>query len=96
MAILRGFPPSFEQPEDFSRFCVTAFPGLRKHQFPVHRHIENASGGFHHHSFHVGEFPPQLGRQTGGPGFIVSNDAILDGHFHWASRSIGWSRWDES
>jgi hypothetical protein len=31
----------------------------------------------------------QLSRQTGSPGFVISDNAVLDCHMHWANALCG-------
>lgn len=64
--------------QDFPLLGMAAGAQLREHQRPVHRHLEGPARRVD--QMHVGarEGLPQLGRQTGGPGMVVSDDAVLD------------------
>jgi hypothetical protein len=44
----------------------------------VDLNFEHAAGGFDEFHFRVRVFLADLGRQTGSPGLVVSNDAIFD------------------
>ena len=59
----------------------TAGP-LGEDQSAVHRYLEYTTGGLDQAHLRLGEGLPQLGRQTGGPGLIVSNDAVFEGDLH--------------
>jgi hypothetical protein len=50
----------------------------------VHRDLEHAPRGFHETDLGIGKGLLQLGGQTGRPGLVVSNDAVLDGDAHGA------------
>jgi hypothetical protein len=62
---------------------------LRKHHRTVHRHLERPPGGLDQPDLGLGESLTQLGRQTGGPGMVVSDDAELNRDHHgrplWSS-----------
>jgi hypothetical protein len=66
------------------------FPGLGvAFQFPlgeeqpaVHHHFEHAARRLDQLDVGVRERATKLGRQTGGPGLVVSNDAVFDRHAH--------------
>jgi hypothetical protein len=55
---------------------------LRKHPSAVHFHLEDAAGRFDELDFRVRKGLADLGRQTGGPGLIVSDDAEFNGDAH--------------
>src|SRR6266705_2842132 len=48
----------------------------------VHFDVEDPAGGLDELDLRVREGAADLGRQTGGPRFVVSNDAVLDGYAH--------------
>jgi len=48
----------------------------------VHLHFEDAAGGLDEFDIRVGKRVAKLGRQTGGPRFVVSDDAVLDRDLH--------------
>jgi len=54
---------------------------LREHELPVHADLELAATSAHERGVEAALLL-DLGRQTGGPGKIVSSDAVtdLDGH----------------
>ena len=55
---------------------------LGKNDAAVHLHLEDAAGGLDELHFRVGKRVANLGRQTGGPRFVVSDDAVLDRDLH--------------
>jgi hypothetical protein len=61
---------------------------LREYEIPVHGYLEQATRRFDQTHLGIGISFLQLGRQTGGAGFIVSDNAILDGHLHGARHSL--------
>ena len=48
----------------------------------IDRDFEDATRGLHETDLGLGKGFFQLGGQTGRPGLVVSNDAILDGYAH--------------
>jgi len=63
---------------------------LGKHQPVVHGHLEPPTGRWDELDARARELPAKLGRQTGGPGLVVSDDAILyDGAHARSPRPIG-------
>lgn len=69
------------------RGMPTAGP-LGKDQGAIHRHLEHAARGLHQAHLRLGEELSKLGRQTGGPWLIVSNNAVFDGDLH--DGASGW------
>jgi hypothetical protein len=61
---------------------VSAEGPLGEHQGVALRDLEHPAGGLDQAYLRVGERLPELGRQTGGPGLIVSDDAEFDGDLH--------------
>jgi hypothetical protein len=57
---------------------------LRKHQHAVVGYLEHTTAPLQQLDRCVWKGPSNLGRQTGGPGFVVSNDAVADRDVHWA------------
>jgi hypothetical protein len=55
---------------------------LGKHAPPVQLHFEHAARRFDQLDLRIREGAADLGRQTGGPRLVVSNDAILDVYAH--------------
>ena len=56
---------------------------LREHEIAVNRHLEYPTGRLDQPDLGVRIGLLQLGRQTGGSGLVVSDNAILDRHLHW-------------
>jgi hypothetical protein len=67
---------------DLSRLGMPAERPLGEEELAVHRHLEDPAGARDETNLGVGELLLQLGRQTGGPWLIVSDDAVLDHHAH--------------
>ena len=87
-SVLAFLPPN--QSDDFTRLCMAARRRLGKHQPVVHGHLEPPTGRWDELDARARELPGKLGRQTGGPGLVVSDDAILDDGAHAHSpRPIG-------
>jgi len=57
-------------------------PFLGKDDAPVRLYLEDAAGGLNEFHFRMREGITNLGRQTGGPRFVVSDDAVLDRDLH--------------
>jgi hypothetical protein len=57
---------------------------LRKHPAAVHFDLENAAGRLDELDLRLRKGLADLGRQTGGPGLIVSDDAEFDRDAHEA------------
>jgi hypothetical protein len=55
---------------------------LGEDQLPVHFDLEHPARRWDEAHVRVREGLLQLGRQTGGPRLVVSDDAILDRHLH--------------
>ena len=60
---------------------------LGKDDAAVHLHLEDAAGGLDELHIRVGKRVANLGRQTGGPRFVVSDDAVLDRDLHGVNDS---------
>ena len=82
-----GLEPFSNQAQYLTRLGMTVQLVLGKNQLPVQRNFENATGSLHQAQFDAGILSPNLGRQTGGPGFVVSGNAILDAYQHRPSSS---------
>jgi hypothetical protein len=78
-----------DQLQDFPRLRVAPESLFREHQVAVHGYLEDATGGGHQPDLGVGYFLLQLGRQTGGSGLVVSDDAVFDDDPHALLLSIG-------
>jgi hypothetical protein len=55
---------------------------LGKDHRPIHRHLEDPAGGRDQLDVSVWPILAELGRQTGGPRLVVSDDAVVDGDSH--------------
>ena len=55
---------------------------LREHEHAILRYFEDATTPLEQLHGCIGERLPNLGRQTGGPWFVVSNDAVADRDVH--------------
>jgi hypothetical protein len=55
---------------------------LREHQYTVPGHFEHPTTPLHQLDGSVWICIPYLGSQTGGPGLVVSNDAVADRDVH--------------
>jgi hypothetical protein len=53
-----------------------------EHGVPVGEHFESSASRRCHLQLGVRELLPNLSRQTGGSGLVVSDDAILDADLH--------------
>jgi hypothetical protein len=71
-----------EQLEDLPGTRVAIEPGLLEDRSAVLRDLESTAAGRNHPDLRVGIFPPDLGRQTDGPRFVVSQLAIFDRDRH--------------
>ena len=56
---------------------------LGEHENAVFRHFKDATAPLEDLDRRLGIRLSHLGRQTGGPWFVVSNDAVADGYVHW-------------
>ncbi len=66
---------------DLPGFRETVGGGLGEDQLTIHHDVEDTSGTPDERRGHS-ERLLDLGRQTGGPWKVVSNDAVRDGNFH--------------
>ena len=57
---------------------------LGEDQFAVEAHLKDPATGGDHLHLGIGELAAQLGGQTGSPGLVVSDDAVLNGDMHGA------------
>lgn len=73
---------SYEQSNNLTRFGVALEFRLLKHRDSVTHNLEAAAGRSDELQLGVRKFALELGRQTGGPGLVVSNATVLDGDFH--------------
>jgi hypothetical protein len=55
---------------------------LREHQYTVPGHFEHPTTPLHQLDGSVWICIPYLGSQTGGPGLVISNDAVTDRDVH--------------
>ena len=79
--MLRG-NRALHQAKHFSRLRVPPYGLLGEDPAPIHLDLEHTAGRLD--QFHVGVRVdlPDLGRQTGGPGLVVSDDAVFDRYSH--------------
>lgn len=75
------------QPQDLARLGVTFGRFLGEHAFPVDGHFEDTTRGLNQPNLSMGVGIAQLGRQTGGPWLVVSDDAEFDGDGHGVNDS---------
>jgi len=75
--------------DDLARLGVATQRPLGEHQLPLDAHLEGAAGGLD--QLDVGRRPRllELGRQTGGPWLVASNDAVFDRDVHGGAVRIG-------
>lgn len=71
-----------QQVENFPRLRMAPQFGLFENWGPVNNDLESALAGRDHRDFDAGVRLTKRGRQTGGPGLVVSNDAIFDRNRH--------------
>ena len=65
-----------------------AFGGfLGEHALPIDVHLKDTAGGLNQPDLTVGVCFTNFGRQTGGPWFVVSDDAEFDGDGHGVNDS---------
>ena len=55
---------------------------LRKHELVIHSDLEDPPGRGKHDHLRARDAPLNIGRQTGGPRFVVSNNAVFDRDLH--------------
>jgi hypothetical protein len=65
---------------------------LREHQYAIPRNFEHSATPLHQLDGSVWICLPYLGCQTGGPGLVVSNDAVTNRDVHVAERMGGGER----
>jgi hypothetical protein len=70
------------QLHDFAGLGVASHRFLGEHTTPVDLDLEHAARRLDQFYVGVGVGLANLGRQTGSPGLIVSNDAEFDRHAH--------------
>lgn len=80
--VLFAGSPLTNEPNDFALFGVALRPFLGVDAAPVDVHFKDAAGGLNQPHFSMREDAADFGRQTGGPWFVVSDDAVFncDGH----------------
>jgi hypothetical protein len=70
------------QPQHFAGLRMASQGLLREDATPVDLHLEHAARRLNQLHVSVGVGLADLGRQTGGPGLVVSDDAVFDGDAH--------------
>jgi hypothetical protein len=74
-----------KQPYDFSRLRVALQLRLLEHRLPIAHDLEAAAARRNQLDLRLGKLVSNLGRQTDGPRFVVSNRAVLDRDLHGGS-----------
>jgi hypothetical protein len=75
-----------EKLPDLARFDVSAELRFLEYRLAVAEDFEPAAPRWNQINFYTGIVVPELSRQTGGSGLIVSNDAVLDADSHGRSQ----------
>jgi hypothetical protein len=70
---------------NLTRCRVSASGFLGEDQLTVYGDLEQAAGGLDETDLRIREGLLQLSRQTGSPGFVVSDNAVLNRHMHGAT-----------
>jgi hypothetical protein len=83
---------AFHQSQHLARPGVPAQPPFGEQQVAVETHLEHTTRGLLELYLHLRKGLVQLGRQTGGPRLIVSNDAVFDRDAHRAE-TFPFPRW---
>ena len=76
--MLAGGSPLANQPQHFARLGVALGAFLGEDAASVDVHFEDAAGRLNQAHFSMRKRAADFGRQTGGPWFVVSNDAVFD------------------
>jgi hypothetical protein len=76
----------FDGLKHLTRRGVPADGLLGEGQLPVHANLEQAARRLDQSYVRLGKCLLQLSRQTGGPGFIISDNAILNRDMHGGER----------
>jgi hypothetical protein len=76
-----------QQPHDFTGLGVSLEGLLGEEGTPIHLDFKYPARRLDQLDFRLRERRPNLGRQTGGPWLVVSDDAELDGHAHGGNDS---------
>ena len=82
MASPQGRAPLGDRPKDLTRLRVAPQLLLGEDDGVVHRHLEHTSRRLDECDVGVRVSLADLGRQTGGPWLVVSNDEVLDRDAH--------------
>ncbi len=76
-----------QQRDDLAGICMPPGLLLRKDERAIAFHFEYAAAPFEEIDLRLGESRADLGRQTGGPWFVVSDDAVFDRDVHGVNDS---------
>jgi hypothetical protein len=76
-----------QQPHDFAGLGVSLEGLLGEDATPIQLDFKHPARRLDQPDFRLRERRPNLGRQTGSPWLIVSDDAELDGHAHGGNDS---------
>ena len=71
-----------EKFSDFARFDVPAELRFLEYRFTVAEDFEPPAARRNQINFYAGIVVPELSRQTGGSGLVVSKSAVLDADLH--------------
>ena len=71
-----------QQRDDLAGCCMPSKLRLLKDRNTVPAHFKTTTGTRVQRDLCIRKTARQLGRQTGGPGFVVSNRAVFDGNVH--------------
>src|SRR5881396_3222718 len=83
MAIFTSARGGFlDQADHFARCGMSAHRLFGEYALALHFDVEDPAGGLDELDLRVRKGAADLGRQTGGPGFVVSNDTVLDADAH--------------
>jgi hypothetical protein len=69
----------------FARLCMAVQLRFLKDRLAVEDYFEAAAGARDQRDVRIRMFSSNLGRQTGGPGFVVSKRAVFDCNGHLAN-----------
>ena len=72
----------FQQSHDFAKLGVAIGPGFLVDRNAIAQDLESTSSRRDQLYLRIRKSLPNFGRQTGGPGLIVSNDAVFDRDLH--------------
>jgi hypothetical protein len=74
------------QPKHFARLSMSTERLLGEHDRVIHGHFKHTAAGRSQTDLRLWPTIPQRGRQTDGPGLVVSDGAEFDGETHREDR----------